>query len=428
MMKKRRALSGILMLVTVAWGARAEGSMSVSEAVKLALEKNLSLGREALDLAAKKRSADSSYNLLYPSLSVGAGLTRLNSSSGAGTAYGELSASLSLSPTIGLEMKERKLAYESGLLSYAEAQRGVELEVRLSFNSILLDEAKLALARQNEERERKNYEQVKAKYSAGLATELELLSAEVSFEEKGPLVESAGVTLEDERAAFRLLLGLEPSQELALSGSLDSASAVTEASVNSVFEAAKGRESLSVQALRKSLETARASAKLASVDLASPSLSVSGKFYPEYPDLSSSAHTDGGSLSLSLSLPLDGLLPASSSRLSLAAAEDAVKKAESLLASGKAESASAVASSLRAVKSAAASLATLQRSVVLAQKKYDLTYEAYQKGVKELSDLEDAANSLDSAKVEVLSQEYTLLSEALSLESELGLDFGSIGR
>jgi outer membrane protein len=424
----RRAFFALLMLVAVAVGARAETALSVADAVKLALEKNLSLGRDALDLAAQKRSSESSANLLYPSARVGAGYTRYNSASGAGAVYGNLSLSLSLSPTVGLKMRQLKLAYESGLISYEDARRGLELEVRNSFNSILLYQAKLNLALQNEEREKKNYDQVKAKYAAGLATELELLSAQVSFEEKGPAAESVRVSLEDALSSFRLLLGLAPDEALKLEGSLDSAASVGEKTVASALDAAKGSESLSVSALKKSLESARAAESIAAIGLASPTLTASGNFYPEASSLSSSGYADGGSVSLGVSLPLDGLLPSSSSRLSLAEAQNAVKKAESQLLSGQRESANIVSSCLRAIKSAAASIATLQKNVVLAQKKYDLTYEAYQKGVKDISDLEDAASSLDSAKVDVLSEEYTLLSKALALENELGLAFGTIGR
>jgi outer membrane protein TolC len=417
------------MLVAVAVGARAETALSVSGAVKLALEKNLGLGRDALDLASLRRSADSSANLLYPSASLGAGLSA-SPGSKSGMGYGNLSLSFSLSPSIGLKMSQLRLAYDAGLLSYEDARRSLELEVRNSFNSILLYQAKLNLSLQNEEREKKNYEQVKAKYSAGLATELELLSAQVSLEEKGPAAEGVRASLEDALSGFRLLLGLAPEEELRLEGSLDSAAAITERSVASALEAAKGAESLSVLSLKKSLESLRAAEKAAVIGLASPSLSVSGKFYPEYAfsPAKSGSYSDGSSLSLGLSLPLDGLFPSSSERLSLSAAQDAVKKAQSRLLSGQQESASTVASCLRAIKGASASLTTLQHNVALAQKKYDLTYEAYQKGVKDISDLEAAASSLDSAKIDVLSEEYTLLSKALALENELGLAFGTIGR
>lgn len=429
MTSTRRALSALLMLVAVAFGARAETALGVSDAVKLALEKNLGLGRDALDLASLRRSADSATNLLYPSASLGAGLSA-SPGSKSGMAYGSLSLSFSLSPSVGLKMSQLRLAYEAGLLSYADAARSLELEVRNSFDSILLYQAKLNLALQNEEREKKNYEQVKSKYSAGLATELELLTAQVSAEEKGPAAESVRASLEDALSGFRLLLGLGPDESLRLEGSLDSAASITEKSVASALEAAKGAESLSVSSLRKSLESLKAAEKAAAMGIASPSLSVSGKLYPEYlfSEGKPGSYSDGSSLSLGLSLPLDGLIPSSSARLSLSAAQDAVKKAESRLLSGQQESASTVASCLRAIKGASAALLTLQHNAALAQKKYDLTYEAYQKGVKDISDLESAASSLDSAKVDVLSQEYTLLSKALALENELGLAFGTIGR
>jgi len=428
MIRMRRVYLLLLALVLAAAGARAETNLTVSDAVKYALKNNLSLGRDALDLEAKKRSADSSYSLLYPSASVGAGLSHSGSiSDGTNLAYGSLSVSMSLSQTIPLEMKALTQEYEAGLLSYEQASRSLELEVREAFNAILLYEARLNLALQNEEREQKSYAQVKTKYGAGLASELDLLTAQVAFEEKGPEVESARTALEDALASFRLLLGLPAGEDLSLSGSLDGASRVDENSVNAALEASRGKENLSIMSLKKSLDSAKTSEKAAELNVMAPSLSVSGRFYPEYV-FGTGTYADASSVSLGLSLPLDGLIPGSSAKTSLEKAKDNVKKAESLLQSGQLESESTIASSIRAIKSAAASLITLKSNVDLAQKKYDLTNTAYQKGLKQLSDVEDAASSLDSAKVNFLSQEYTLLAKSLELENELGLDFGTIGR
>jgi outer membrane protein len=438
MLIKRAALAAISFFAVLATAraldtGQAEG-LDIEGAVKFAVERNLGLGRDALSLAALDRAAKASGNLLYPTVSAGTGVTRSSSKSYTSeaqrwSAYGSLSLSLSLSPSIRAKIDKLRLQYESGLVSYEQARRSLELEVRSSFYSILLAQAKLDLALQNRERERASYEQVKTKSAAGLAPELDLLSAQASYEATVPSVASARATVEDDLADFRLLLGLDADAPLKLKGSLDQARAVTQDAAAAAVEKAQGSESLALLSLRKQLEVARVSRRLAAASVASPSLALAAKTYPLLSDWDSGGSlNDTGSVSLGLSLPLDGLLPSSSARVALAEADDEIASLESQIKEEKASGESSVVSLARSISTAALSLASLETYATLAQKKYDLTREAYQKGFKDLSDVESAASDLDSARLDVLSQEYTLLAKGLSLESELGLDFGTIGR
>lgn len=426
----RKALA-FLFLLAAAAAALAQGSLGLDAAVLVALEGNPGLGRARLDLEAARRAAESAGNLLYPDASLGAGISRSSSDrialeSDRYSLSGSLSLSFSLSPALGQRMRASRLAYETALLGFESAARALEFELRGSFNAILLSKARLGLALQNQERQRKGHEQVAARYAAGLASELDLLSARYSYEASGPAVESARLVLENGLAGFRLLLGLEPGSPLELEGDLGSARSVTGKAAAAALKAAAGRESPAVALRRKALEAARTAERLASLGLAPLGLSLSARLSPSMP--LGGTVSDSGSVSLGLSLPLDGLLPSSSERLSLLAARDAVLKAESSLAEAERASASRALQAARAIEAAEGSLSSLDRNVALAQKKYDLTLAAYQKGLKGLSDLEAAASGLDSARVDALAQEYALLTRALELENELGLAFGSVGR
>ncbi|HRY73368.1 MAG TPA: TolC family protein [Spirochaetia bacterium] len=429
----RRTLAILLAaasFLSAAAAASAE-SLGVEAAVAKALDGNPGLYRARLDLEAAGRAAAAAYNLLYPDASLGAGISRSSSDrilteKERYTLSGSLSLSLSLSPAQSRRMKASRLAYEAALLSYEAQARALELELRSSFDAILLAKARLGLVLQNQERQRKSHEQVAARYAAGLASELDLLSARYSYEASGPAVEAARLALENGLDSFRLLLGLEPGSPLDLAGDLASARAVTGEAARAALEAAKAKERPSVALRQKALESARAAERLASLGVASPSLSLSARLSPSAP--LGGPVSDSGSVSLGLSLPLDGLLPASAERLALAAARDAVAKAESSLQEAARASAAKALQAVRAIEAAEAALASLDRNVALAQKKYDLTLAAYQQGLKSLSDLEAAASGLDSARVDALAQEYALLTKALELENELGLGFGGVGR
>lgn len=433
-MRPKRLACTAIFLVYVAATARPEPALSIEAAVAAAIKNNASLARTAISVAADKRQADAAKNLLYPGVSVGAGIAR----SGSGTteadrysAYGSVSLSLSLSASMRTKMARLGLVYDSSALSYSAAVRSLELEVRKAFYAVLLDKANLELARQNLEREKKSYDQVKVKYSAGLLPELDLLSAQVSLAEMGPKVDSAQVSLDDDLDTLRLLLGLEPGTAFDLEGSLDSAKTITAAVLQGAIDAASGTENLSIAEIRTSIEIAKVDRQLAAASVASPSLSLSAKVAPAlgYSSTKSSlAVADTGSISVGLSLPLDGYLPDSSAKIALAEADDSLVSLDNKLSEALRDSRSSRATLLRGIKAAVSSLSVLAGNVDLAQKKYDLTNAAYAKGVKDISDVETAAGSLDSAKANVIAEEYTLVSKVLELESELGVAFATIGR
>ncbi len=434
---KRAALAAISLLAVLAT-ARAEEAaearaIGVDEAVRLALEGNLGLGREAIALATAERNSGAALNLIYPSVEAGLSATRssadLPSEADRWSATGSLSLGLSLSPKLKIQVEQLKQAYRSGLVGYDEAARELELSVRKAFCAVLLDQAKLSLAEQNLERAKKNYEQAKAKYSGGLAPEIDLLTATVSYEAKGPAVESARVALEDDLDAFKLLLGLDPAARIELAGDLDSARSISSQTVAAALAAAPADGGPALRSLRASLEAARLSLRLAKAGLFSPSISASASSRKVMTDLGGARDVaENGSLSLSLTIPLDDLLPSSATRLSIASAEDSVAKLELQLEESLASARSSWASLSRGIGASVASLAAKDRGVELAQKKYDLINEAYQRGLRDIADLDDAASDLNAARAEVVTGEYSLLTAALELESSLGARFGTIGR
>lgn len=60
-------------------------------------------------------------------------------------------------------------------------------------------------------------------------------------------------------------------------------------------------------------------------------------------------------------------------------------------------------------------------NVELAQKSYEMTEDAYSRGAKDLLSLQDALDKLSSAKLQLRSEQYALLSNVLSLQEMLSL-------
>lgn len=409
----------VALLATAAAGA--QQTLGVDEAVATALEGNGSLVRSKIDMEAASRALSLAWNDFVPSLSLGASAS---GGSGRGSVGGSASASLSLSAESLHARAAAELAYETAALAYETARRDVELSTRTSFYALLLKREKIRLAEQNAETARKSYEQAEARRKAGVAPELDALSALVKLEKLGPTLDSARMDYESALDSFRQLLGLEPGAAVTPAGSLDApAGAVLAAAA--VDPATAGVASPSVRTLERSRAAAEASLAKARRAVYSPSLSLSASYKPTLSDASLSG---SGSLSASVSLGLDDLLPWSDARLAVSSAEDALAKLDSQLAEAGTKAIAGAAALQRSIAQAARSLETGRLSESLAERTYALTEEAYRFGTKDLLTLQNAQDSLAEARLAVSEESYALIIAILNLEYALGEPFGSLGR
>ena len=124
-MKMKRIFFAVLTLAALSGAGAQTVTVTVDEAVRIALENNLILQRNAIDLSGKKRTADRSWNSLIPSVTAGAGVSHPTSVTGAIPAAQDawtpglsVSASLSLSVSTIDTIKKARADYEAGLLTY----------------------------------------------------------------------------------------------------------------------------------------------------------------------------------------------------------------------------------------------------------------------------------------------------------------------
>lgn len=408
-------------------------AIGVDEAVAMAAASDEGLRQSAISLEAKRRALAVSWNAYLPSIKASAGLSGTSAASsvaaGSLAATGSVSASLGIDAAIGDDRKLALLQYEDELLAYRTAKSKLELSVRKKACAVLLDAERLKLARQNIEREKASYSQTEAKYKAGLAPELDLLTAKVSLANSELKARGYETALADDLDAFRSLIGAGAEEDLTVSGSLEP----SEAAVADLLAKAKTADASAgpgVAAADKALEIARLSKATLEKTSLLPSLSLSASATPSLPLLSSA----GSSASLSLgasamvSLSLDNYLAGSAARERIAQAQDSIDAAMSARKSAADAAAVSLKSCGRSVASCLSSLSALNLSVELASKAYDATKAAYDKGYATLAALQSAAGSLESAKLDTISKSYDLISAALDLEYATGLPLDTIGR
>ncbi len=427
-------LSGVFAFSVAAYGAN-NYSLTVEDAVNLAKENNISIHRSQITLASALRAKNHSWNSISPSMSLGGSASLPLDSLTGGDQKTDYAASLGVSATLSLNlttnlyssMQSAKLSYEQQKVSFADAVRSIELAVRQAFYTLIYEKENLLLQQENLAIAKKQYENNLAKYNSGRLSEVDALSAEVNYKSKIPTVENAATTYQNDLASFKQVLGLSLEDEVALSGTLDDVLYLKEITVE--------QDKINSSTI-KNLELKIASAKNSVLDKKfsayAPTLNASMSLRDQYWYLDGKnnyANADpkkSASITLSATIPLDGYLPWSSKNDAVDSAKDTVSDLELQLESARTDLQRTVDSSLRSIQQSQSSIKYKQANVELSQKTYEMTLEAYNRGTKDLLNLQNANNSLLSAQVSLNNEILTLSKLILNLENSIGVDFGTL--
>ena len=422
-MKMKRIFFAVLTLAALSGAGAQTVTLTVDEAVRIALESNLSLRRNAIDLNGKKRASDRAWNSLIPAVTAGAALSRPVSLTGeipeerdVWTPGLSVSASLELSASMLDTAKKTRADYEAGLLTHEQARRELELQVRRLFYQILLLESNRELAERSLASAQARYEQSAAFARIGQASRLEEMSARVDMENQRPNVRNAETLYENALDTLKTLLGLPREEGIALSGSLQFGGIPGETAEGQSLEAAVLQKSI------RSLEAQRGAARS---EAYTPSLRLSWNSSPLY-DIDGNQWNDNGSFSISLGFSLDNALPWSAAKTRLDSLSDSIRSAEIELSETIRNRESRIMQCRRTIEQTRETIAALNLNVELAETAYAMYEEAYRNGAADYQRLRDAGDSLREAQNRVRQEQYNLISAILDLEKELGVPFGTI--
>lgn len=136
-----KKLLSILVLSVLATGLFAEElTVTVEQAVELAMQNNIQVHQAERTLAQAERSNRNSWNSASPSISASASL-QIPLMENAMTKSKDMSvsvsgsASLRLTPSLYTSIRSAKLQLEQGQITYEDALRSVELNVRKIFSA-----------------------------------------------------------------------------------------------------------------------------------------------------------------------------------------------------------------------------------------------------------------------------------------------------
>jgi len=406
-------------------------NLDIQTAVDMALQNNLNLQSERIDLRTRERVKSSSWNEYLPSMSIDATSSYINEAEALSQLFPDTSqwyisagirASLDLTGTKKYSIREALLEYESGKISLEEVEKGLIREIQKSFYYLILLQEGIEILNQNIDTAQKRYDQAKLNYESGLVSELTMLNTLVTLENLKPELEGAQVMYRTAELQFRQLLGLRENLDLKLIGIID----IEEISLESghlIDSYASG--SLSVQSMEKTIQLLENQKKLVKAAGFAPVLSVSSSLTtsvrdPLHTNLVNAAEwLDGFTFRVGLSFPLDSLIPSSKSKVSVQEIDDSIAMAHLELTDTLQRVAVDIETSVLNLQKSLKSMASLEQNVVLAQKVYDLTELEYNAGVTDLLRLEDANDQLLESKLAVLTEKYNYLSYLFDLEYTL---------
>lgn len=407
-------------------------NLTVEDAVKIALDNNVSVKRQAITLEAAERSKKDSWNSVSPSVSVGATSTLPVDALSFGDQSSDYNASLAVNASVSLSfsanlytsIKSAKLLYEQSKISFDDALKSIELSVRESYYELLYKKENIVLQEENLRVAKKQYENNLAKYNSGRLSEVDSLSAEVNYKSMIPTVESARTAYQNSMDSFKQVLGLKIDDTVELTGSLADELYLGDVSVDE-----KSVTSSSIKALESKLESAKVSVLDKRFSAFAPSISASYSWRDSawyYGGTVESNPKKSSSLTLSASIPLDGMFVWSAKNNAIDTAKDSVKDYELQLDDEKKSFVRTINSSLRSIAQSQEAIRYKQANVQLAQRTYDMTEEAYNRGTKDLLTLQNSNNTLLSAKLSLNNEILTLTKAILNLEYTIGAPAGSL--
>ena len=424
---QRKRVFRALLLALVAGTALCQEevlTLTLEDAVQSALENNVAIKQSEISLDAKKRAARYSWNPVSPEISLDGtysiALPNTNDEDATLTAGATISSTLT--PSLYTSIKGADIERDLQEMIFDNDIRAVELEVRKNYYSLLYQQQQVELQEKSLETTKKQYESNLAKYNRGTLSRLDVLSAQVSYQNDELDLKSLKSELDNAMASFKQTIGIPQSQKIELSGSFDDVLALKSISVDT-----QDVRSFDVASLESQIDSAKNSLLASRFSAWGPSLTASYSYdYWSYD--SGATWDDGGTFKVSVVIPLDGYLPWSEGAQGIATQKDTLADLELQLEDAKTSLEVSLSTLQNQINQYLENLSLRQNSIELAQTTYDMTQDAYNHGTKDLLSLQSAFDELLSSRVNLIYEAYNLVCALLDLENTIGLPFGTLLR
>ncbi len=423
---KKLTLSAVLFFSVHLVFSQVPDVITVDKAVKMAAENNLTVRSEKYQLSAKRRSSRNRWNSFVPDITAGSAYSRANEKPVIGDYHWNLSSSIQAQLALSLSLfdgiKYLMLDYEAGQISYEDALKALERDVRKSFYNIILLRENISLLEENMKTAEKRYNQADINFRNGLVSELDKLQSQVSYEQLKPEFVELKNSYAKALLSFKQIIGLEKEADITLKGEIAPEDYVIE--VNElIFTSLPNR--LDIQKLIANIKLMKTSRDSVIHKDKFPSLLFTYQKNmvflndpladPLFKDTEND-WTDTGTFTISLSFDLDSYIPGFKTDTELKNREDEIKSLEAQLARTLQLAETEIRSYVMEIEKSRKKIEFLLMNEKLSERAYELAEEGYNAGTVELLTLESSSDDLQKARLNVLSEKYNYQAALLDLE------------
>ncbi|MDR0323017.1 MAG: TolC family protein [Treponema sp.] len=467
------AVTGLLLCANLTAQEAPPVRLSSDRAVEMALNSNLSLESSRISAETKRRASQLSWNQFIPNVMVAGRFSLDNEKTtttvsglapvawddrfapffdksdfeldipGVGTFYNyvmpysttvnsprwslaiPVQASLSLNFAMFENMNRLRLDYEGGLLSHEKAKSQLERDVRKAYHNMLLLQENINLLRSSYANVERQVQMAQANYNAGLAPELTLLQAQVARENMRPVIDQAENGLRLSMAQFAMFLGLHYDTLFELEPVTGNIDFIPVDVAEMISKAASGKPD--IQELRHTILMLESARKIQFFSL-TPTLSLSWGITPVYIPDPLKEWKRSGALTISLGLRLHSLIPFSTDYQGIRNMDDQIRIANIGLAQMINGTEIEVYNTVLSLERTRTSAQAQAQTVRLAEQAYRLTEQAYQAGLQDYFQVQNAEQSLQQARVQMLEQQFNYLNSLIDLEYSIGVPFGTLSK
>jgi len=400
--------------------------LSLEAAVDLALEYNLNLQKDRIDLAASGYSEKNLWSEIFPSINASASAGYQNPLFPGSPSFDNnpsysigLGINLSLNAGIPYAMRSIRLAHQGNILRYEDACSQLSIQVTKKYYSLVAERNNLLLLEEILSLAQRQYEKSSVSFRNGLLGELALLQSGLAVENARYNLISASTAYANSMAEFLAMLGMPADSSVTLLGevsivriSADPEILITEHLPRrpDIVRSAQEIERLKNAQMQSALQTR------------APSLGLSmdwniSAFDPFAERLSARAN---------LNIPLDPWIPGTQRNQTVRRTDDALEKARLDLAITQNAAKNQIRSLAALLRNSWDSITIARLGFSTAQRSYQLTEYGFLNGTVEALALEDARNNMANARQRLLQSELSYFNMILDLSAAINIDWKNL--
>jgi multidrug efflux system outer membrane protein len=408
--------------------AQIQRELELDEAVKLAVDNNLNLRKNQIDLTASGYSEKNLWSEIFPTISASASLgfgSPLFSGDGFDLNENNIRYSAGVGISLGLNagipylMNNIKLAHESNILRFEDARNLLSIQVTKKFYSLIAEKNNLLLLEEIFNLAQRHHERNEISFRNGLIRELTVIQSRLAVENARFSFSAANTAYANSMAEFLAMLGIAFDAKIDLLGEVNISKISADAEAL-IVKYLPGRPDI-VRALQE-IERLENVERQTVMQNRAPSLNLSldwttSKFDPFMDSFSGSARVN---------IPVDPWIPGTSRSQSIGRARDSIEKAKLDLTMTEDAAKNQIRSLSALLHNSWDNIEIARLSLEVAQRSYELTDQGFRNGTVEYLVVEDARNNMTNGRQRLLQSELSYFNMILDLCAALNISWNNL--